>query len=239
MTSPIAIAIHAGTGTLPKGQMTRALRFYYERQLKTALYAGLRMLCSDGSAVDAVQAAVVELEAWPAFDASGNTSYSESGGCDLDAAIMDGSTMRAGVVGGLRSVRNPIRLARMAMDSLSCTPPAGESASYSAGQQGLYPDKFRWLNKNETVGAVALDSSGHLAAASSSKGAANRRYNNICSSCLIGIGTYADDHTCAVSRMEEGLITLHRCGQIEMPFCTEGMYRACVHPNGKIEVGIY
>jgi beta-aspartyl-peptidase (threonine type) len=303
MDKKIAIAIHGGAGTIGKERMTEELRAAYEQELKMALDAGSGILKMGGSSLDAVEAAVIRLEDCSFFNAGKGSVFNADGGHEMDAAIMDGRTLASGAVACITQVKNPVRLARKILEKGDHVMLCGEKAVRFAREEDLpletadyfhTPHRFEeWKRRNEegnqavpekfgTVGAVALDSDGHLAAATSTGGLTGKRYGRIGDSCIIGAGTYACDETCAISctgRGEAfikavaaydiaclvayqamplriacekvlhgkiaalgatgGLIALHRSGSIEMPFTTEGMYRACYRTNGTIEVKIF
>jgi len=302
MSKKYAIAIHGGAGTLSKENMTEELRRQHENALREALLKGMHVLERGGRSVDAVEAAVIMLEDCALFNAGKGSVFTREGGHETDAAIMDGSTLQAGAIGGVSGVRNPIRLAREIMDKGEYVLLCGEKALTFARERQLpledtgyfytpmrYEEWQQVQRKGETVlskkfgtvGAVALDMKGRLAAATSTGGLVNKAYGRVGDSCVIGAGTYANE-TCAISCTGDGeafiravaafdiaclvnyremplreacqsvlservyklggtggLIAMHRSGLIAMPFTSEGMYRACRHPNGNIEVGIF
>jgi len=208
MTTPV-IAIHGGAGVLradKPGARHRAV-------LKQALDAGYEMLKQHHSALDAVTAAVVVLEDSPLFNAGRGSCFNADGEIEMDASIMDGATLRAGAVAAVRRIRNPILAARAVMEKTRHVLLAGDGAERFARQHGLKlerPEYFRtaWrraaLKRNltsyhGTVGAVALDSNGNLAAATSTGGYTGKMPGRIGDSPIIGAGTYADNRACAVS----------------------------------------
>jgi L-asparaginase / beta-aspartyl-peptidase len=221
----IALAIHGGAGTILRSQMTPALEAEYRGGLHVALETGWSELEKNGSSLDAVEAAVRSLEDFPLFNAGRGAVFTHEGEVELDAAIMDGTGMRAGGVTFVKNIRNPISLARLVMERTEHALLAGEGANQFAEQMGVdtAPDEYfftehRWLQFQEalaagrvqldhtestrapmgTVGAVACDSNGHLAAGTSTGGMTNKKFGRVGDSALIGAGTYADE-TCAVS----------------------------------------
>lgn len=208
----------------------------YKAGLKAALVAGYAVLDSGGSALDAVTLAVRLLEDDSLFNAGRGAVLTRSGGVELDASIMDGRTLQAGAVAGVKTVRNPVLAARAVMERSPHVMFAGAGADSFAAEQGLtpVPAKYflteksraslqRWRvgeaerrrkadsargrgalfnhpdQKWGTVGAVALDKAGHLAAATSTGGMTGKRPGRIGDAPVIGAGTYANDSTCAVS----------------------------------------
>jgi len=225
----ISIAIHGGAGVIDRASMSDDAERAYRADLERALDAGYGVLENGGSSLDATIAAVRILEDSPYFNAGHGSVFSHAGINELDAAIMDGATRKAGAVAGVRHIRNPIELARMVMDRTSHVLLSGDGAEEFALEQGvsLVPGSYfyterRWkqleeaqrenrLASNEedigyfgTVGAVARDKNGDLAAATSTGGMTNKRWGRIGDSPLIGAGTYADNATCAVSATGSG-----------------------------------
>jgi len=219
----MALAIHGGAGTILRSQMTAALEHEYREGLETAIKSGWAVLEKGGNSVDAVEAAVIELEDFPLFNAGRGSVFTHEGRNEMDAAIMDGHALKAGAVAMVRNIRNPIRLARQVIEKTDHVLLAGEGANQFAEMIGMHaePDEYfftehRWLQLQQamsegrvhldhhvakpmgTVGAVACDSKGHVAAATSTGGMSNKKYGRIGDSPLIGGGTYADD-VCAVS----------------------------------------
>jgi beta-aspartyl-peptidase (threonine type) len=223
-----ALAIHGGAGSLPRVPFTAAREDAYRHGLLRALAAGQRLLESDGCALDAVQAAVTVLEDDPLFNAGRGAVLTADGTIELDAAIMDGCELRAGAVAGVRHLRNPVQLARAILEDGSHVFLVGEGAERFAVQCGIAlvdndslvtPDRRLQLEALKgphaqalgldepplgTVGAVARDRSGRLAAATSTGGTAGKRPGRVGDSPVIGAGTYADNHTCAVSTTGHG-----------------------------------
>lgn len=220
----IALAIHGGAGTILRSQMTPGLEHEYRNGLENALKAGWSVLTGGGSSVDAVEAAVTSLEDFPLFNAGRGSVFTHEGMQEMDAAIMDGSKLKAGAVTFVRNIKNPVKLARLVMEETDHILLAGEGANQFAVDQGIKtePDEYfftehRWLQLQEaratgvvqldhtvagkpigTVGAVACDARGELAAATSTGGMTNKKFGRIGDTPLIGAGTYADD-ACAVS----------------------------------------
>ena len=246
-----ALAIHGGAGTILRSQMTPDLEREYRNGLDAALRAGWNVLDSGGSAVDAVEAAVVSLEDFPLFNAGRGAVFTHDGRQEMDACIMDGASLRAGSVAAVEHIKNPIKLARLVMQKTQHVLLAGDGANEFARQQGVEfesdeyfftehrwlqlqharaegvveldhtPDEIDLLEESEdvvrtdhrfafpndkplgTVGAVACDSIGKLAAATSTGGMTNKRFGRVGDTPLVGLGTYADE-VCAVSGTGHG-----------------------------------
>src|SRR6188768_335933 len=226
------MVIHGGAGTISKNEMTPEIEHAYEEGLRNALNAGYAVLEQDGSATNAVKAAVVFLEDNILFNAGRGSVFTKKGLQEMDAAIMDGRTLEAGSVAAVRNVRNPVELATEVMNNSNHVFLSGKGANDFAIKQGvkLEPDEYffsqfrydQWkmirdsdnysldhthqeleeLMKDKkfgTVGAVACDINGNIAAATSTGGMTNKKYGRIGDSPLIGIGTYANNKTCAIS----------------------------------------
>jgi beta-aspartyl-peptidase (threonine type) len=224
------LAIHGGAGTLPRAEMSSDREQLYRAGLTAALAAGYSVLESGGTSLDAVTRAVVALEDDPLFNAGRGAVFTIDGRNELDASIMDGATLRAGAVSGVTHIKNPIELARTVMEHSDYVLLAGSGAEEFALIRGfrLVPRSYfhtaeRWrqleriragdselspltISHVGTVGAVARDSHGRLAAATSTGGMTGKRYGRIGDSPVIGAGTYADDRTCAVSATGHGEI---------------------------------
>jgi beta-aspartyl-peptidase (threonine type) len=225
----ISIAIHGGAGVISRASMSAENERAYRADLERAVDAGYAVLEKGGASLDAVVASVRILEDSPYFNAGHGAVFSHAGINELDAAIMDGATQKAGAIAGVRHVRNPIDLARMVMERTPHVLLSGEGAEEFALEQGvtLVPGSYfyterRWkqledAQKSErtasieddisyfgTVGAVARDRNGNLAAATSTGGMTNKRWGRIGDSPIIGAGTYADNATCAVSATGSG-----------------------------------
>jgi beta-aspartyl-peptidase (threonine type) len=194
--------------------------------IEQALKAGYDLLKGGGSSLDAVEAAVRVLEDNPLFNAGKGAVFTHEGTNELDASIMDGRTLNAGAVAAVKHVRNPIHLARLVMEKSPHVMLAGAGAEAFAKHVGvtLVDEKYfytegRWKalqkakasptpmadkDRHGTVGAVALDQAGNLAAATSTGGTTNKEFGRIGDSPIIGAGTYADNKTCAVSCTGDG-----------------------------------
>lgn len=219
----MALAIHGGAGTILRSAMTPELELEYRGGLEKALASGWGVLERGGSSLDAVEAAVISLEDFPLFNAGRGSVFTSEGKNEMDAAIMDGRSLKAGAVAFVRNIRNPIRLARLVMEHTEHVLLAGEGANQFAAELKVEtaPDEYfftehRWLQLQEamaagrvqldhaaakpigTVGAVACDASGNLASATSTGGMTNKKFGRVGDTPLIGAGTYADG-TCAVS----------------------------------------
>ena len=222
-----AIAIHGGAGVISRAAMTPEAEKSYKEDLGRALDAGYAVLESGGSSMDAVVAAVKILEDSPLFNAGRGAVFSAEGANELDASLMDGQTLRAGAVAGLRHVRNPIELARLVMERSPHVFLTGKGAEDFALESGLalvprswFYTERRWQQLEQarrgerlsaaeigyygTVGAVALDAQGNLAAATSTGGVTNKKWGRVGDSPIIGAGNYADNASCAVSATGSG-----------------------------------
>ncbi len=221
-----SIAIHGGAGTILKSSMTPEKETAYKNALKIALDAGYEVLKNGQSAIEAVERAVVELENCPLFNAGRGSVFTSEGKHEMDASIMDGRDLNAGAVTMVSGVQNPITLARLVMEKSEHVFLAGAGAVEFAKKMNCtfqdekwFHDDFRyqqWLDikdtdsiqldhsvkkvqKFGTVGAVALDMTGNLAAATSTGGMTNKKFGRVGDSPIIGAGTYANNATCAVS----------------------------------------
>ena len=306
MTNNFSIAIHGGAGTILRSTMTPELQAQYETGLEAALDKGYKILEAGGSSLEAVEGAVVILEDFPLFNAGKGAVFNNVGGHEMDASIMFGEGLEAGAVCGVSHIKNPVKLARAIMEHSGHVILCGEGAEqfaklqnitfeddayfyteqrYKQWQEALKVDKVQLDHSDKkfgTVGAVALDKYGNLAAATSTGGMTNKKFGRVGDSPIPGAGTYANNNTCAVSctghgelfirsvvgydisclieykglslkeacdlvvydklvKMggEGGLIAIDKHGNIEMPFNSEGMYRACRSSNGRYEVKIY
>ena len=224
----IGFAIHGGAGTIDPGKMTPERERDYRAGLQRAVMAGYDILKSGGASLDAVETAVRMLEDDPLFNAGKGAVFTSAGTNELDASIMNGRTLAAGAVAGVKRVKNPINLARMVMEKSPHVMIAGEGAEAFAKEMGVElvdPKYFftqeRWQalekmkaekkeapvsdkDRHGTVGAVALDQAGNLAAATSTGGMTNKRVGRIGDAPVIGAGTYANNRTCAVSATGDG-----------------------------------
>lgn len=225
MKPRFGIAIHGGAGAILKSRITPEQDARYRQRLLEALERGYAILERGGASLDAVQAVVEALEDDSLFNAGKGAVFNSEGDVELDASIMDGSTLNAGAVAALRHVKNPIRLARAVMERSEHVFLVGEGAEAFAKAQGieLVDERYffteeRWRalqkakaldsltekEKHGTVGAVALDQRGNLAAATSTGGMTNKKFGRIGDSPIIGAGTYADNETCAISATGHG-----------------------------------
>lgn len=221
-----SIAIHGGAGTLVKGMMTPELEAKYKTHLEKALTIGYDVLKQGGSSLDAVEKAVVELENSHLFNAGKGSVFTANGSHEMDASIMEGKELQAGAVSLVTGIKNPIQLARCIMEQSGHVFMAGNGAMEYAKSLGFkleapeyFFDELRYnqwqeikdsetfqldhsLKKDSkfgTVGAVACDSKGTVAAATSTGGMTNKRFGRVGDSPMVGAGTYANNNTCAVS----------------------------------------
>lgn len=227
MNKPFSIAIHGGAGTILREQMSDTLQQSILADLEVAVKAGHQILSSGGEALDAVVTAVKVLEDSPHFNAGKGSVLTHNEMVEMDASVMDGKNLSAGAVAGVRHIKNPIELARDVMQNSNHVLLAGEGAEKFAFEHGhqyteqdyfftdrryeqllsmrekgefalsesRYPDD----RKHGTVGAVALDQHGNLAAATSTGGVTNKKYGRVGDSALIGCGTVAENGVVAVS----------------------------------------
>ena len=221
----VALAVHGGAGTIARAEMTPAREKAYREGLEDALRRGHALLRSGGSALDAVEAATKALEDCPHFNAGRGAVFNADGQHEMDAAIMNGADLRAGAVASVHNVKNPIALARRVMEKSPHVLISGMGAFEFAHREKValeddqyFFDQFRYdqwqrtrgtdvyqldhsdgERKFGTVGAVARDAEGHLAAATSTGGMTNKRWMRIGDSPVIGAGTDANDASCAVS----------------------------------------
>ena len=235
-TKKIGLAIHGGAGTIERSTLTPKKEHEYRAGLERALGAGYEILKQGGSSLDATEAAVRVLEDDPHFNAGRGSVFTSAGTNEMDACIMDGKTLRAGAVGSVQHIKNPISLARLVMEKsphvmLDC---GGAEAFAKANGIELVDQKYfftqeRWdalqkikaaeknrasgegtsflitdQDRHGTVGAVAVDKDGNLAAATSTGGTTNKLPGRIGDTPVIGAGTYANNQTCAVSCTGDG-----------------------------------
>ena len=221
------LVIHGGAGVIERGSLTTEKERAYRSAMLTAMDAGAVILRRGGSSLDAVEATIRVLEDDPLFNAGRGAVFTADGRNELDASIMDGSTRKAGAVAGVTRTRNPISLARAVMEKSRHVMLAREGADQFSVEQGLPqvdPSWFRteqrwqqlldWRRDNAasldpthsrgTVGAVARDVKGHVAAGTSTGGMTGKRWGRVGDSPLIGAGTYAADGNCAVSATGSG-----------------------------------
>jgi len=248
-TAPVTIVIHGGAGALAPGRYTPEEEAAFEAKLNEALDAGYAVLENGGAALDAVEAAIVLMEDAPMFNAGKGAVFTRDGKNELDSSIMDGATLNAGAVAGVTRVKNPIKLARAVMEKSDHVMFARDGAEQFAKENGLemvkpsyFKTEHRWdaykraleAEKNKqkdaalfhdfkygTVGAVALDAKGNLAAGTSTGGMMMKRYGRVGDTPIIGAGTFADNRSCAVSSTGWGeyfiRLTIARdiCAQVE------------------------
>ncbi|MBA2731905.1 MAG: isoaspartyl peptidase/L-asparaginase [Acidobacteria bacterium] len=237
----IGFAIHGGAGTILKSEMSAEREREYRAKLTEALMTGYNILKKGGAGLDAVEATIRMMEDSPLFNAGKGAVFTNAGTNELDASIMDGSTLKAGAVASLKHIKNPISLARLVMEKSRHVMMVGEGAETFAKQQGieLVPQSYfytesRWKalqrekaleEKNNkapkekkperqhatfidhaygTVGAVALDQAGNIAAGTSTGGMTNKKWGRVGDSPIIGAGTYANNLTCGVSATGDG-----------------------------------
>ncbi|MFN8323286.1 MAG: isoaspartyl peptidase/L-asparaginase [Chitinophagales bacterium] len=310
MSQKFGIAIHGGAGTILRSSMTAEKEKEYTSALREALSAGYAVLEKNGSALDAVEVAIRSLEDCPLFNAGKGAVFNNNGEHEMDASIMNGKDLSAGAVSLIKRVKNPISLARTVMEKSEHVFLCGNGAEMFAQKMNLqfepkeyFDDEFRfaqWQKAKEedgtfldhnvstddkkfgTVGAVALDQNGNLAAGTSTGGMTNKKFGRVGDSPIIGAGTYANNNTCAISCTghgelfirsvvaydisalmeyknlslkeaceevvmnklvkiggEGGLIAIDKNGHIELPFNSEGMYRAKKDSSGNELIAIY
>jgi beta-aspartyl-peptidase (threonine type) len=304
-----AIAIHGGAGTILRSSMTPEKETAYKKALQDAIVAGETILKAGGQSLDAVEASIRSLEDNPLFNAGKGAVFTNEGKSEMDASIMEGKTLMAGAVASVRNIKNPISLAKAVMQQSEHVFFAGEGAMEFAKKINAEtkPDEYFFVQqrydqllqakesdtivldhtvdkekKFGTVGAVALDVNGNLAAGTSTGGMTNKKHGRVGDTPMIGAGTYANNNTCAVSCTghgeffirsvvaydisclmeykglslkdaceivvqqklvkiggEGGLIALDAKGNIELPYNSEGMYRAKKSANSEMYIGIY
>lgn len=227
-TTPV-IVIHGGAGGgIKKGNFTESEEKAYIEALQQALKIGYEVLENGGTSLDAVEKTIIFLEYCPLFNAGKGSVLNSEGKPELDASIMEGKTLKAGAVAGVTTIKNPITAARCVMEKSPHVMLTGKGAEIFAKKNNLTmvkPEYFvtekvlnEWKNLQEknkksaleppskygTVGCVALDKYGNLAAGTSTGGMMNKRYGRVGDSPIIGAGTYADNSTCAVSATGHG-----------------------------------
>jgi beta-aspartyl-peptidase (threonine type) len=240
---PIAIGIHGGCGTLDRSLMSEPEWAEARAHLAEALRSGFAILQRGGSSLDAVEAAVVRMEDSVHFNAGYGAALNEDGFHELDASIMDGASLAGGAVAGVRRIRNPVKAARAVMDRSASLLLMGEAADRFAQGVGLDMvenshfttarriDALKSLKarathgtisaaseaeKHGTVGAVALDAAGNLAAATSTGGFNNKPVGRVGDSPILGAGTYARNGVCAVSGTGQGEIFIRRAAAYDV-----------------------
>ena len=228
LTSPanFTLLLHGGSGRLHPAGTPFPQEAEYDRTLAAAARAGFAVLAGGGSSLTAVETSLRLLEDSPLFNAGRGSVFSHAGLNEMDAALMDGATLRAGAVAGVRTVRNPISAARAVLERSAHVLLTGAGADQFAAEMSLETAPPEWFRTEErwrqfqalqaaaahstapttkygTVGAVALDQAGHLAAGTSTGGMLNKQYGRVGDSPIIGAGTYAN-HVCAVSGTGHG-----------------------------------
>jgi L-asparaginase / beta-aspartyl-peptidase len=219
-----ALAVHGGAGTIPRDETSRSRTASYHDGLRRALTAGRDILGAGGIALDAVTEAVAALEDDPLFNAGRGSVFTRAGTQEMDACVMDGTNRRAGAVAGVFGPRNPVRAARAVMERSRHVLLIGAGALAFCRENGVAfcePEYFhsgaRWRELQRalehpdgkppqygTVGAVARDRGGNLAAATSTGGMTGKAPGRVGDTAIIGAGTYADNATCAVSATGHG-----------------------------------
>jgi beta-aspartyl-peptidase (threonine type) len=214
-----AIVIHGGAGVISRDKMTPELEQEYRSALNEAMERGISILSAGGTALEAVEKTINVMEDNPLFNAGKGAVFTHDGRNELDAAIMDGSTLAAGSIACVTDIKNPITAARYVMTNSPYVMLTGKGASEFAKEQGLeivppsyfYTEKRfnelqRILKKEKygTVGCCALDKNGNLAAGTSTGGMTDKKYKRVGDAPIIGAGTYANNNTCAVSATGHG-----------------------------------
>lgn len=224
------LVIHGGAGFIHEGRYTKEQEESYRLKLEEALITGNNILENNGKAIDAVESAIRILEDSPLFNAGKGAVFTEDGNVELDASIMDGSNINAGGVAGIKHIKNPITLARLVMEHSPHVFLFGEGAEKFADEFALEKVSNNYfktennieeynMNKREkklsglnsvnkskygTVGCVALDKMGNLAAGTSTGGISGKKFGRVGDSPIIGAGTYANNKTCALSATGQG-----------------------------------
>lgn len=223
-----ALVIHGGAGSAPRA-MSDEKKADYEKHLLEATELGSRMLTDGATALDVAEAVVVYMEDCPLFNAGKGAVKTLEGTHELDAAIMDGSDLKAGAIAGVKDIKNPIKTARLVMDSTEHVFLIGEGASYFAQSQGeemvdnnyfstsRREEQFQRIKTNReeknpagTVGCVVKDKHGDLAAATSTGGMSGKKWGRVGDVPVIGAGTYANNHTAAISGTGHGEYWIRR-----------------------------
>lgn len=271
MSVPFKILVHGGAGTILPHQMTPEKEAAYKAGLADALKAGHAVLAAGKSSLLAVEAAVMVLEDNPLFNAGKGAVFTHEKKHELDASIMDGTSLKAGAVAGVTNIRNPIQLARKVMEASDYVLLMGEGAEKFASLHGVkqvessyfYTDlRYQQLmeiidthkaqldhnvalgaaennHKFGTVGAVAVDTHGNLAAATSTGGLTNKRFGRVGDSPVIGAGTYASNATCAVSATGQGETFIRNVVAYDIACLMEykglALAEACAYVIGKID----
>ncbi len=213
------LVIHGGAGTITREKMSPEKEAEYRGKITEAITVGYEILEKGNSSLDAVEAVVRIMEDSPLFNAGKGAVFTNAGTNELDASIMDGSTLQAGAVAGVKTVKNPISAARKVMEKTWHVMLSGDGADHFAAEQGLeivdnnyFYTERRWNalkkaqeeEKHGTVGCVALDKKGNIAAGTSTGGLTNKRWGRVGDTPIIGAGTYANNETCGVSGTGQG-----------------------------------
>ncbi len=224
-----ALVIHGGAGYIYEGRYSKEEENAYKDKLTEALNVGYRVLNSNGSAVDAVESTIRVLEDSPLFNSGKGAVFNNEGNVELDASIMDGKNINSGGVASIKHIKNPITLARFVMEHSPHVLMFGDGAEKFANEFGLQKvensyfkteERIKEFNKSKnnnqaslknsnkekfgTVGCVALDKNGNLAAGTSTGGMMGKKYGRVGDSPIIGAGTYANNNTCAISATGHG-----------------------------------
>jgi len=221
-----ALAVHGGAGSITKNKYSKDKENQYKNRLKAALEIGYDILNQGGTSVDAVESVIRVLEDSPLFNAGKGAVLTEFGNAELDASIMSGKKLNAGGIAGIKHIKNPITLARFVMEHSPHVLMFGDGAEKFADEFGLQKvknkyfkteEKVKQFNKNKeqtsiktnaykygTVGCVALDKEGNLAAGTSTGGMSGKKFGRVGDSPIIGAGTYANNKTCAISATGHG-----------------------------------
>jgi len=262
-SSPTAIAVHGGAGRIERGRVSLERDAELRDAVARVLRSGREQLERGARSLDVVQAAVAALEDDPLFNAGRGSALTSDGSVEMDAALMDGATRAAGAVACVRGIRNPIALAREILDDARHVLLAGEGAERFARERGVASAAESWLvteerraelasaraggrvsldrdepGANGTVGAVARDARGHLAAATSTGGMTNQRPGRIGDSPILGAGTWADDASCAVSATGHGEVFLRAAFAHEVDAALRlgglSLRAACAHALARV-----
>jgi beta-aspartyl-peptidase (threonine type) len=248
---PTAIVIHGGAGTITRASMTDEKEISIRETLKASIKAGHKVLLDGGSSTDAVVAAINVMENSPLFNAGLGAVFNAAGKNEMDASIMEGAGLNAGAIAAVSHIKNPINLALKVMTDSEHVMLMGDGAEEFARQQGFemmdpayFHTDFRWQQLQRikaketahepvstedqhdqwfsTVGAVALDQNGDLAAGTSTGGTSNKRWGRVGDSPIIGAGTYANNESCAVSATGHGeffiryVVAYNICNRVEL-----------------------
>lgn len=218
-TKPVLV-IHGGAGTITRANMTPELEKAYQVKMEEALKAGFQILEEGGSGIDAIITTISIMENSPLFNAGKGAVLTNEGTAELDASIMDGKTLNAGAVAGVKTIKNPIEAAYQVMVNSPHVMLTGQGAEVFAKEQGLelvensyflterrqmqYQQRKKAKKKMGTVGAVALDRNGNITAGTSTGGISNKKFGRVGDSPIIGAGTYAENGWCGISATGQG-----------------------------------